>query len=121
MKRRHALIVEGDLPADQNIQDNTKAPHINLRPGVCPGLEELRRGKVQATTEGLEVATGREQVAQAEVDDLDVTDLANKDVFDLEVAVNNTVPVAVVEGTGDLTAELASLFLLELSMGDDVV
>lgn len=121
MKRGHALVVEGDLAADEDIQDNTKAPHVDLGAGVCPSLEELRGGEVQATAEGLEVAAWREEVAQAKVDDFDVTHLADEDVLDLEVSVYNAVPVAIVEGTSNLTAELAGLLLLELPMGDDVV
>jgi hypothetical protein len=121
MKRRHALVVKWHLATDQNIQDDAKAPHINLGTGVGSGLQKLRRGKVQATAKGLEMATWGEEVAQAKINDLDIAGLADEYVLDLEVAVDDAVPMTVVKGTRDLTAKLPGLLLLELAMGNDII
>jgi hypothetical protein len=67
------------------------------------------------------VALGGKKIAEAKVDDLDVSSLANQDVLDLEISVDDAVSMAVIEGTGDLSAELPSLLLLQPSMRDDVV
>lgn len=67
------------------------------------------------------MAARGEKIAETKVDYLDVSILTNEDVLDLEISMNNTVPMTVVEGAGDLTAELASLLLLQLAVGDDVV
>lgn len=61
------------------------------------------------------------QIAKPEVDDLDVSIFTDENIFDLEVSVDNAVPVTVVESAGDLTAELAGLLLLQLAMGNDIV
>ena len=63
----------------------------------------------------------REEIAESKVDDLDVSGLADQDVFDLQITMDYAVPVAIVECTGDLTAKLPRLFLLQLAMGYDVV
>ena len=49
------------------------------------------------------MATGREEVAEAEVDDFDIPSLADKDVLDLQIAVHDAVPMAVVQGACDLS------------------
>lgn len=67
------------------------------------------------------MAAGSKQVTQAKVDYLDITRLANEDVFNLEVSVNDTVSVAVVKGARDLTTKLAGLLLLELAVRNNVV
>lgn len=63
----------------------------------------------------------REQIAQSEVDDLNVSCLADENILNLEVSVDNAVPVAVVKSTSNLTTKLSGLLLFQLSMGDDVV
>lgn len=67
------------------------------------------------------MAAGGKEVAQAKVNDLDVTGLADENVLNFEISVDNAVPVTVIQGTGDLTTEFPSLFLLELSVGNDIV
>lgn len=121
MKSRHALVVEGNLAADEYVQDNTKTPYVYFRSRVRSGLEKLRGSKVQTATERLEVATGRVEVAQAKVNNLDISGLADQNILNLEIAVDNTVLVAVVEGTGDLSTKFSCLLLLQLAMRDDVV
>lgn len=121
MKGRHALIVERHLTTNENVEDDTKTPYINFGPRVCSRLQQLRSGEVETSAKGLEMAARREQVAKAKIDDLDVASLADEDVFDFQVAMDDAVPVTIVESTGYLTAKLAGLLLLELAMRNNVV
>lgn len=116
MQLRHALIVKRDLSADQDIEDYTKTPYVHLGPGILFCLQQLRSSKVQTAAEGLELATGRKQVTQSKVNNLDVARFADEDVLNLQIAVDNAVPVAVIQGTGDLASELAGLFLLQTAV-----
>jgi hypothetical protein len=121
MKSWHALVIKWHLAADQHVEHNAKAPNINLGPRVGSGLQQLGSSKIQATAEGLEVATWSKQVAQAKINDLDIARLADEYVLNLEVAVDDAISVAIVEGTCNLPTELAGLLLLQLSVRDDVV
>ena len=62
-----------------------------------------------------------EEVTEAEIDDFDVPSLADKDILDLQIAVHNAIPVAIIECTGNLTTELPGLFLLQFPMRDDII
>lgn len=121
MERRHALVVKWNLSTDEDIQDDAKAPHVDLGTGVGSGLQQLGRSKVETSAKRLEMAAWGKEVAQTKVDDLDVAGLADEDVLNFEISVDDAVTVAVIQGTGNLTTKLPGLFLLELSVGDDVV
>lgn len=84
-------------------------------------MEEFGGGKVQTSAKGFELVPGREEIAETEIDNLDIAHFTDKDVFNLEIAVDDAVSVAVVEGTGDLAGKLASLLFLEAAVRDDVV
>ena len=58
------------------------------------------------------MALWSKKIAQAEIDDLDISRLANQDVFDLEVSVDDAIAMAVVKRTRDLSTKLPSLLLL---------
>lgn len=85
MQRRHALVVKGDLAADEDVEDNAKAPDVDLGSRVELGVEEFGGGKVEGTAEGAELGDGGVEVREAKVDDLDVARLGDEDVFDLEI------------------------------------
>lgn len=121
MQLWHTLVIERYFAAHQDIKNYAKTPNIDLGSRVLLCLQQLRSGEVQATAECLQLTSRREQVTQAKIDDLDVASLADEDVFDLQITVNDTVPVAVVQSTGDLASEFPSLLLLESSMRDDVI
>lgn len=121
MEGRHALVVEGYLATHEDVEHDAKTPHVDLGACVCPGLQQLGGGKVQTAAEGLECAARSEEIAQAKVDDLDVASFADEDILNLEVPVDDAVPVAVIQSTSDLPTELPGLLLLELPVGYDVV
>ena len=120
---RHALIVEGHLTTHQHIEDDAKAPDIDLGPRVLLGLQQLGGGKVEAAAVSLElpILLWREEVAQAEIDDLDVASFANQNVLNLEVPVHDAVSVAIVQGAGYLSTKFSSLLFLQFAMRNDVV
>lgn len=121
MESWHALIVERNLATDKHIKDDAETPHIDLRSSVSPSLEKLRRGKVQTTAKGLKVTSRCEEVTEAEVNNLNISGFADKNVFDLQVTVYNAVAVAIIECAGNLPAELARLLLFEFAVRDDVI
>lgn len=123
MESGHVLVVKRNLAAHQHKQNDAKAPYVNLGSGIRPCLQKLRRGKVQTAAVCLEfpILLWGEKVAETEIDNLDVASLADQDVLDLQVAMDNAVAVAIVDGAGYLAGELASLLLLELTVGNDVV
>jgi len=121
MQLRHTLVVERYLATDKDIQNNAKTPDINFRAGISFCLQKLRCSEVKRTTESLEKALGRKGVAQAKVDNLDIASLADKNVFNFEITVDNAVAVAVVECTGNLATKLTRLLLLQATVRDDVV
>lgn len=85
MQRRHALIVERHLAANEDIQDDAEGPDVDLGTGVRLCIQELGRGKVERAAEGREVRGWRIEVREAEVDDLDVAGLGDEDVLNLQV------------------------------------
>ena len=116
------MVVKGDFAANQDIDDDSEAPYVHLGAGVRLRLQELWRGEIQAAAECLETVTSRaEEVAQAKVDDLDVVVLADQYVLDLQIPVDDAVPMAVVDGARDLAGEASGILLLELAMRDDVI
>jgi hypothetical protein len=112
MQGGHALVIKRHLSTDQDIQHDTKTPDIYFRPRIRPSLQKFWCSKVQAPTEGLQMALGGKQIAQAEINDLDVSSLADQDVLNLEVSVYDAIPMAIVERARNLPAELSSLLLL---------
>lgn len=43
-ERWHVVVVEGERPAQQGIEDDAAAPDVHLRPGVQPARQERRHG-----------------------------------------------------------------------------
>lgn len=121
MESRHALVVEWHLTADENVENNAKAPYINLGSGVSSGLQQFWGSKIKTAAECFQVSTRRKKVAETKINDLDVASLADEYVLNLEIAMDDTVSVAVIQGARNLTTELSCLLLLKFPMRDDVV
>jgi hypothetical protein len=121
MQLRHALVIEGHFAADQNVENNTETPNIHFRAGVLSCLEQFGGCKVQTATERLQKTSWRKQIAEAKVNDFDIARLADQDILDLQVPVDDAVPVAVIQRAGDLAGELAGLLLLQFAVRNDVV
>lgn len=56
------------------------------------------------------------EIAQAKINDLDVTRLADQDILDLQISMDDAVSMAIVQGARNLSAELPGLLLLQPSM-----
>lgn len=121
MQLRHTLIVEWHLSANQNVKDNAETPYIHFRARVLSRLKQLRGCKIETSTECLEEASGRKEVAETKIDDFDVAGLADEDVLDLQITMDDAVAMAIIQRTGDLPSKLARLLLLQFPVGDDVV
>lgn len=83
MESLHALIIKGNFSADQNIQNNTETPNVNLRACIRLGLQQFWCRKVKTAAERLQVRFWCKQVAQAEIDYFYITSLAYENVLDL--------------------------------------
>jgi hypothetical protein len=51
----HALVIEGDLAANEDVEDDAEGPDVDLGTGVGLGVEKLGRGKVEGAAKGGEV------------------------------------------------------------------
>jgi hypothetical protein len=116
MQSGHALVIEWNLSTDEHVENDAETPYVYFWPSIFSGLEQLGSGKVVAATKCLEVALGREEVAQTKVDNLDVSALADQNILHAQIPMYDAIPVAVVEGTSDLPTELSSQLVFELSM-----
>ena len=115
------MIVERNFTTNEDVKYNTKTPNIYLWTCILLSLKQFRCGEVQASTEGLEMAFGREEIAKTEVDDFDISSFANQNVFDFQVPVHDGISVAVIQSTSNLPAKFTRLLFLEPAMRDDVV
>lgn len=85
MEGGHALVVKGDFAADEDVEDDAKAPDIDFGADVELCVEEFGGGKVEGAAESGETGGGVVEVGEAKVDYFDITGLGNEDVFDFEV------------------------------------
>jgi len=121
MQLRHTLVIERHLATDQNVENNAETPNIHFGARVLPCLEQFGGCKVQTAAERLQMASWGKQIAKTKVDYLDISRLADQDVLDLQVSVDDAIPVTVVQRAGDLAGELAGLLLLQFPVRNDVV
>lgn len=63
----------------------------------------------------------QECVAEAKIDDFDISGFADQYVFDLEISMYDIVSMTVIEGTGYLSTELARLLFLQSAVRNDVI
>lgn len=85
MQGRHALIVEGYFTADEHVKHNPETPDIDLGSRIHPGVQELRRGKVERSAKRREVVVRRIEIAQSKVNNLDIACLGDQDIFNLQI------------------------------------
>lgn len=79
------------------------------------------RGVAGRAAGRLKRLAGRVSVAQPEVDDLDVVEVIQKQVFGLEVSMADSALVDVFDARNNLLKELAGLLLLQLFALHDVL
>ena len=85
VERGHALVVKGHLATYEHVQDHSKAPYVDLRPGIYLGIEKFRRSKIKGATKRRQVGDGIVEIREAKIDNLNIASLRNEDVLDFEV------------------------------------
>ena len=81
----HALIVEGDFAAYEDVEDYPERPDVNLGTGVDFGVQQLGSSEVEGPAERGEVGGRVPEIGQPKIDDLDIPGLGDQDVLDLQV------------------------------------
>ncbi len=66
------------------------------------------------------VPRGKE-IAQSKINDFDIPSLTDQNILYLQISVHDTVPMAVIQSTCDLSTELPGLLFFQSAMRDDVV
>lgn len=92
----HALVIERDFPAHQNVEHNPKTPDIHFWTSVLPCLEQLGSGKVKTAAKCLEQVSRGKEVTKTEINDFDIAGLADEDIFDFQVPMHNAIAMAVI-------------------------
>ena len=88
---RHVIIVlvEGELAAEERVENDPQAPHVHLLAGVLLPLEHFRRRVTYRAAERLEmVGSALVFSREAEIDELDILVLVEEDILELEIAVD---------------------------------
>lgn len=85
MQSRHALIVERDFSTNENVENDSKAPDVDLGTGVRFSVEELRCGEVERSAERVEMRRRGVEVRETKVDNLDVARFRDEDVLNLQI------------------------------------
>lgn len=114
--------VERQTTGQQNVQKDSASPHIDLRT-VASSQEDIR-GNVEGGTAGGLESLARVQLGQTKVGDLDfqVLLIVQKHVLELEIAVDDSNTVEVLQGREDLAHDVSSVLLAEsLALNDHLV
>ena len=72
MQQGYTVVVKRHLSAYENIENDPKAPHVDLGSGVGPGTQELGRRKVVRAAGRVKLQGGRVEVRETETNDLGV-------------------------------------------------
>ena len=81
----HALVIEWYFSTHQDVEDDSKTPHIHLGTGILLRLQQFRGRKIQGPAKSLQVISRTKQIRKPKINDLDVARLGNEDVFNFEV------------------------------------
>lgn len=85
MQSRHMLVIKRYFAADKDIENDTKAPNVNLRPCIRLCVEKLRCGKVERATKRLKMCGRIIKVGETEIDYFYVSGLGNENVLNFKV------------------------------------
>lgn len=91
----NVLILEGKPSTEHNVENDSATPNINLRAGVKATTNDLGRSVVRAPATRFEEVAVFDLTRETEVGNFDVEVVVKKDVFRLEVPVDNLEFVAV--------------------------
>ena len=115
------ILLEGDVPADHVVEEDTQGPDGGLRPQV-PGAPDPLWWGVDPGAFKLRVVVGLEKSAAAEVDQLKFSCLEiDQNVLILDISVDDSSAVAGQDCLNNLTEEVSSELLIQASLLTDVV
>lgn len=114
-------VFEWEVSTDHGVEHYSAAPNIRFQSVVPLPSDHLGSGIAGRPTSRFKSGVGFIHVAEAEVDDLEGEVVVKEKVFRLEVSMTNATLVDVLNARDELEVELASLFLGQSSMSDDVV
>lgn len=113
--------IEGKVAHAHRIEDDTQAPDVDLERVVWLSGQHFRRSIAGTSTGCAEHFPLSVDVAEPEVDDLDVVLIVQQHVFGLEIAMNDSYLVQVLDGVEKLLQYLAGLELCKFLIFDDVL
>jgi len=108
------LEVEGELREEDAVQNDSERENVGLASAVGRLEEDIRRHIVEGTAPPLaQLAAVGNRLAEAKVDQLDLSSLGNDDVLQLDVVVDDSLLVAVDERVEELLEHSLGLLLFE--------
>eukprot|EP00429_Kryptoperidinium_foliaceum_P018166 CAMPEP_0176041802 /NCGR_PEP_ID=MMETSP0120_2-20121206/20739_1 /TAXON_ID=160619 /ORGANISM="Kryptoperidinium foliaceum, Strain CCMP 1326" /LENGTH=312 /DNA_ID=CAMNT_0017375211 /DNA_START=436 /DNA_END=1371 /DNA_ORIENTATION=+ len=118
---RGVLVLKREIAADHREQDHTAAPQIAHLGDVLMPRNHFGRSIARRAACGAQPLAIAEQVAQAEVDDLDPVILVQEQVLGLQVPVHDVHGVDLLDTGYDLVEEATRLRLLDAPVRNDVI
>ena len=79
------LVVKRNLAADKDVEDDTKAPYVDLWTGVRFRVEKFWGGEIQRTAKRCQVGCRIVEIGKSEINNFDVTRLGDENVLDFQV------------------------------------
>ena len=114
-------VFEREVTAYHGEEDDTAAPYVDVGPEVALASYHLRSCIARGSACGFEGLSGLVGVGEAEINDLDVFLMIEKQILGLEISMNNTQLMKVLDASDYLMEEAASLRLLDSLALNDVV
>ena len=87
-KRRDVFIVEGKAGAQQNIENDTTTPNVNLGPSIQLSSHHFRGCIVWTATTSFEEVAVRHDVTQTKIGNLDIEGVVEEQVLGLQITVD---------------------------------
>lgn len=104
---------EREAAAKNGVKQDAKSPHVSRRAGVFGPSDDFRGHVGRSATEDLELLCVRKTGAEAEVDDLDVSLVVQKEIFELDVPMSDRAGMAVLDSGDYLSKESFGLCFLK--------
>eukprot|EP00054_Salpingoeca_dolichothecata_P014810 m.84210 g.84210 ORF g.84210 m.84210 type:complete len:353 (+) comp21180_c0_seq1:282-1340(+) len=117
------LVIEGRVTAQQNVQDDTQGPDVNLLT-ITALHENLRSDIVGGTTGSLEGGLVIDNLGQTKVSNANIGILvfaAEQQVLGLEITVNNAMFVQVLDGFSHLAGETRGISFGKVALINNAV
>lgn len=115
------LVLEGKVTADEAVEHNSCAPDVSLGPNVFESFDQLGRSVTWRATSCYQLLIRLERVTQTKIHYLQVLLLVQKQVLRFDVPVSNAKLSQILNAGNELLEKAASLILLEMVLGSDVV